>query len=106
VRYLLNAPLLTSYGRYSFHGPLSVERAREIAAEGFTSAVGHQATAERISELLGLPVGMNRQAVRMAPGEEALVFRLFSRLPEGVLLSLEALRATPHEFGLLRCYPA
>jgi hypothetical protein len=60
------------------------------------------ATAERISELLTVPVRMNRQAVRMASGEEALVFRLLQRQPEGMVLSLDALRATPFEFGLLR----
>lgn len=102
MRYLLNAPLLTDYGRYAFDGPVPLEQARALARQGFSSAVGHVATAERVSELLGLPVRMNRQDVRMAPGEEALVFRLLQRPPEGTILSLDALRAAPYEFGHLR----
>ena len=37
----------------------------------------------------------------MQPGDQALVFRLLERLPEGSVLDTEAVAATPHEFGLL-----
>lgn len=102
ARYLLNAPVLTAYGQYDFEGPLSDGRANEIAAQGVTSAVGHRATANLLSRLLGMDVPLNRTVIRMAPGDQALVFRLLDRIPEGVVLDDDELARLPHEFGLLK----
>jgi hypothetical protein len=44
---------------------------------------------------------MNRVAIQMQPGDRAIVFRLLTRLPEGVVLSAEELTALPFELGLL-----
>jgi len=101
MRYILNTPVITAYGEYQFR-PVSVDGAREWARRGdFVSAVGHASTAELMSAVLGVDIKFNRVAITMAPGDQALVFRLLIRPEEGRLLSSEELSALPHEFGVL-----
>ena len=102
--YLLNTPILTDYGVYEFKR-ISLESIKihiSIAEVKFTSAVGHQGTADLLSNLLGIPVPMNRIAIKMEEGDVALVFRLKNRLPEGTVLSESGLGKLDYEFGLLR----
>lgn len=101
MRYLLNAPLLTDYGDYVFSGPLPLAEAGRRAREGVHSAIGHAGTAELVARLLGIEVPLRREAVHMQPGDEALVFRLTRRLPEGVVLDARQLAEWPHEFAWL-----
>jgi len=44
LRYLLNTPVLTSYGDFRFEGPLTLAAARAFVAKGAHSAIGHAAT--------------------------------------------------------------
>ncbi|MCS7131984.1 MAG: YddF family protein [Hadesarchaea archaeon] len=99
--YLLNAPIITSYGRYLYR-PCDVSEARALLANSaYVSAVGHEATAQIMSALLGYPVPVNRIAVRMEKGDVAVVFRILTRLPEGKILTVEELKNTPFEIGFL-----
>jgi hypothetical protein len=98
--YILNSPILTSFGRYTYR-PISIDEARMLLAEGFISAIGHEATANFISQILGINVPVNRIAISMRPGDKALVFQLLQRLPEGRVLSFEELQAVPYRLGLL-----
>ncbi|HQU50885.1 MAG TPA: DUF1874 domain-containing protein [Casimicrobiaceae bacterium] len=100
--FVLNAPVLTAFGDYRFEGPLALDEARAFALRGVRSAVGHAATADFLSEILGIDIPWNREAICMQPGDQALVLRLVDRLPEASILGAEALRSTPHEFGVLK----
>lgn len=101
MTYLLNSPVLTGYGEWTFDGPIGVERAREVLAGGFVSAIGHQVTADFLKGLLGVEVPLNRVRVEMKPGDSALVVRVLDRLAEGKVLTADEIRAVPCELGLL-----
>lgn len=98
--YLLNSAVLTAYGEYSY-SPLSVEAAKRVLQQGYTSAIGHAGSAEFCSQLLEMSVPLNRITIEMQVGDQAVVIRIKGRLPEGGSLSVEQTREMPFEVGLL-----
>ncbi len=72
---------------------INADEAKEmIEKRGFISAIGHQATADALSLLLGVKVPMNRAQVSLNPGDDAIVLSLNKRLQEGqVIKSIEEL---------------
>jgi hypothetical protein len=102
---LLNTSILTDFGEYEYK-PLAADRAGYIARAfhgcgKLQSAIGHQATADILSELLGVPVEMNRIAYVQPVGHMAIVFKLKGRVPEGTILSREQIEAMGYDFGTL-----
>ena len=99
--YLLNTPVLTTYGQWNFTGPISVADAKQLLNQGFESAIGHTGTAELLSTLLEMEVPANRISITMEKGDKALVFRMKERLPEGQVYSKEEVEKLPFELGVL-----
>ncbi len=102
TKYMLNSPILTSFGEWRYQGPLSLGEARDFVAEGpVVSAIGHGATAEYLQGLLGVPVECTRRQVQMVVGDRALVLQITERLPEGTVLDVPALSQRKSAFGIL-----
>ena len=80
---------------------ISVDQAKDIISKNqFVSAVGHEATAKLLSNLLGVEVPVSRREVFMEPGDKAIHFRLKARLPEGAVLGVEQLEKIGFELVL------
>lgn len=79
---------------------ISTEEAKFIvsAASNVVSAVGHEATAQLMSELLGRQIATNRVAVAFKAGDAALCFKLKRRIEEGRVLNLAELKAEEYEW--------
>jgi hypothetical protein len=102
--YVLNSPIITGWGVFSFR-PVTPQEAKQVLAEGFTSAIGHEATAQALSKLLGMAIPVNRVAIQMEPGDKAIVFRLLKRIEEGrVLSSIQELEEVGFELGLMQAH--
>lgn len=98
---LLNTSILTDYGIFGYV-PLTLDAARRIAnRENVESAVGHESTAEILTELLGVPVAVNRTNNKQAPGDQAIVFKLRGRPEEGRVLTRADIDRVGYDFGLL-----
>jgi hypothetical protein len=78
----------------------SIEEVRQLLSRGFVSAIGHQATATLLSQLLGIEVPFNRVTVKAEPGDILIHFVLRERIPEGKILTLEELQRLPFDFAI------
>lgn len=98
---VLNAPVVTSFGNYTYF-PIPLESARIlINAVNFSSYVGHESTAELMSDILEKPIGYSRKMLKQTVGQMALVFKLKIRPEEGKILTREEVEKHGYEFGLL-----
>jgi len=88
---------------------ITEEEARELVrwwGDSFVSAIGHEATAKLLEMILGRAVPVNRVAVTLKHGDEALIFALKGRLPEGaVVKDVEELKRIGYELWHLIILP-
>ena len=77
---------------------VDIETVRRVLENGFESAIGHEATARCLSQMLGLEVKMNRKEVKVDENTVLVVAQVKQRLPEGRVLSEEELRNVQVEF--------
>lgn len=76
----------------------AVDTVKELlAANGFISAIGHDATAQFVSELFGVKVNPNRIQVKIGDNDLVVVVQLLQRLPKGVVLDADAMSKIPYE---------
>jgi hypothetical protein len=98
--YVLNAPVITSYGVYRFT-PIEPEAAKRLLLEGFVSAIGHDSTARLMGDIIGVEIPFNRITIHMEAGDKAVALWLLNRPGEAQIYSREDLSAIPCKLGLL-----
>jgi hypothetical protein len=76
----------------------NVGEVKRLLERGFVSAVGHDSTARLLTQLLGIPIPINRIAITAKAGDVLVHFALRTRLPEGRVLSEEELMKLDYEF--------
>lgn len=100
---LLNTSIITAPGNYSLKD-ISLEQAIEIIQKNknnLDSAIGHESTAQIMSQLLKTTVEVNRQMFAQQVGQEAIVFKLNGRPPEGKILTVQEIEQIGYKFQLL-----
>ncbi len=98
---LLNTSICTVDGKYELKS-ISLDAAKRIIGENdILSAIGHDSTAQILSDLLSIPVPVNRINFEQQPNQMAIVFKLNGRPPEGKILSREEIEQIGYSFKLL-----
>lgn len=102
----LNAPILTAEGTWSYKKTtldfikmfIKNERPRII------SAIGHEATAEILSDLLKRVIPYNRINYEQKKDDMVFVFKLKSRPPEGKILTRSQAEKIGYEFYTIQAF--
>lgn len=102
---ILNTSILTNHGIFQYY-PIPLEKAKELVhSNSFQSAIGHESTAKIISDLLDIECPVNRIQYKQMPEEQALVFKLKGRSPEGKVLSKEEIEEIGYEWAIITSPP-
>jgi hypothetical protein len=84
---LFNGTVATTNGVYRV-SDIDVDSAMRLVKEyQYISAIGHEATAEIMTELLGVKISFNRIQFKQEVTQIAIVFKLNERPIEGAVLS-------------------
>lgn len=98
---ILNTAIITAPGRYEMH-TISVDSAQALVFQmNWVSAIGHEATAQILSEILQVTIPVNRIQYVQQPRERAIVFKLRGRPEEGKILSREEIEAIGYDLYVL-----
>lgn len=99
---LLNTSIITEDGQYTLE-TIDLDHAKELvaSAEALDSAIGHDATAQIMTTLLGAEVAVNRQIFAQQIGQVALVFKLNGRPPEGTILTLDEIEKIGYTWKMM-----
>ncbi|MEM3290677.1 MAG: DUF1874 domain-containing protein [Candidatus Micrarchaeaceae archaeon] len=62
------------------------------------SVIGHETTAQIVSEILGIPIQVNRSQIKLNKFDELFVFQLLERLPEGKILTHDEIKQIKHKW--------
>lgn len=97
---LMNSPVATVPGTYEF-APTTAEVVLDFLTGGneVLSYIGHPATAEVMSVLLGVPIESNRGMYQHEVGDVVVIFRMLKRLPEGAVLNADEIAEIGYEFA-------
>ena len=107
---LLNTSILTEYGVFAYEKAnlnlvkqyLNSVQYVDGEKRPVLSAIGHQSTADILSELLEIDVPVNRINYKQEMDDLAIVFKLKGRPEEGKILSREEIEEIGYEFGFLQ----
>lgn len=100
---LLNTSIMTVDGEYrleTISTEAAIELVRWYGPDMIDSAIGHTATAEIMSTVLGVEIQVSRQTFQQKPWQQALVFKLNARLPEGKILTLKEIQQIGYRWQL------
>lgn len=98
---IFNGVVATTNGLYRI-SDISVEDAKRLVSENeVISAIGHEATAEIISELFGIKIAMNRIQFKQKVGQKAIIFKLNIRPAEGVIFNRQEVEKIGYSFKLM-----
>lgn len=98
---LLNTTIATTDGTYDIKTITLDEAKALVSSNELDSAVGHESTAQFMSTLLDANIVMNRQQFAQQEGQDALVFKLKGRAPEGAILTSDEIEKIGYEFKLM-----
>ena len=98
---ILNTSIITSTDTFEIHDITLTEAKEIIEKNEFQSYVGHESTAQILTSLLETEVKMDRTPFEQKTGQQALVFKLNGRAPEGTILSIEEIEKMGYKFQLL-----
>ena len=100
----LNTSIVTTEGFFSYE-KTTLENVKETisgAGDNILSAIGHQSTADILTELTGIEVPVNRIMYEQEKNDLAIVFKLRGRPEEGKILSREEIEEIGYDFFYLR----
>lgn len=100
----LNTTILTSTGVFEMYD-VTLEEAKKIVNENFVdrlSAIGHSATADVMTELLGIEIQVNRIQYLQKESDIVLCFKLKGRIEEGKILSREDIEKIGYDFKVIK----
>ena len=82
MRYILNSAVITSPGLYKYDHITLDEMITWLNKGKFISTIRYEETANALSQITEINIPIRDENIKMAPGDEALVFRL--SLPKGI----------------------
>lgn len=101
--YFLNSPICTDYGHYDYE-KIDATTAKGIIEkypiEKVISAIGHEGTAQYLSELFGQTIENQRVEVQMKEGDQAIVIKI-PRQKIGTNLDVTTLRTLNPNLGIM-----
>lgn len=104
--YLANAFSLSMLSQLPAQIKVMETNPTEITAIAFqniiVSAVGHEGTAQLLSQILGFQVPVNRVSIKLAPSDILIVFQLLTRLPEGRVLTADEIKQLQYKFYIVK----
>jgi len=85
---------------------ITIEEAKKILqSEPFVSAVGHEATAQALTNVFGINIPYNRVQIFLGDGDKLISIILKKRLPEGqVLKTVEELEQVGYSIWYFEVY--
>lgn len=98
---ILNTSIATEDGRYTLRTVTAGEARKLLDGQPVLSAVGHEATAQALTEVLGVSVPVNRIQFAQQCGQVAIVFKLRGRAPEGIILDRAQVEAIGYDLKVL-----
>ena len=106
----LNTSILTVHGKFEYR-PTTVADCQKLLTDSIgngneiLSAIGHESTANIMSDLLVYRVEMNRIVYKQEKDDTCIVFKMRGRPPEGKILSFEEIEKIGYDFGILEMIP-